>query len=484
MRPIIFAQDAPAGTRNANLSASRLRQDSPSANAWREFRQPMLRPNILVLGGGSAGLIAAITFKRLVPALEVRLVRSPEIGIIGVGEGTTPVFPAHLHSYLGLPPREFYLRAQPTWKLGIRLLWGARGDFSYTFDSQLGWRWGDLARNNGFYCDADMSDIGLYSALMKRNRVFPLGASGKPEVTLTSYAYHVENLKLVSYLEWQATRLGVVITDGTVRQAGCEGENITHLELESGERIEADLYVDASGFRAKLIGEALKEPYLDYSGTLFCDRAVIGPRLRERNEPIRPYTTAETMNHGWCWRIDHEQHVNRGYVYSSAFVSDDEAEAEFRRKNPKVRDVRLVRFRSGRYRRSWVGNVVAVGNASGFVEPLEATALMVLCNQCATIVKGFLDSLGDPPPTLIRLYNDFLGRHWDETRDFLALHYRFNTMLDTPFWQHCRANTPLHGAQPLVDFYVENGPSLLAKGNRSGRAVSSAWKAITRCSWA
>ena len=425
----------------------------------------MLKSDILVLGGGSAGLVAAITLKRILADVTIRLVRSREIGIIGVGEGTTPFFPKHLHTFLGLPPKDFYQRAQPTWKLGIRFLWGARGEFNYTFDNQLDWRWNDLARNNGFYCEEDVSDAGLFSALMKRNKAFPLGAGGKPEVPFTSNAYHIENVKLVNYLEWQAARLGVEITDGTVRAAGCDGENITHLDLESGERIEADLFVDASGFHAKLIGETLKEPFIDYSDTLFCDRAVIGPRLRERNEPIRPYTTAETMNHGWCWRIDHENHINRGYVYSSAFVSDVEAEAEFRRKNPRVRDVRVVRFRSGRYRRAWVGNVVAVGNASGFVEPLEATALMVLCNQCATLVKGIVDCLGDPSPTLIKLYNEFLGRHWDETRDFLALHYRFNTMLDTPFWQHCRADTPLHNVQPLVDFYSENGPSLLAKSN-------------------
>lgn len=423
------------------------------------------RSNILVLGGGSAGLIAAITLKRVLPGLDVRVVRSREIGIIGVGEGTTPIFPAHLHKFLGLPPKDFYQRAQPTWKLGLRLLWGGRGDFNYTFDSQLGCRWVDLARNNGFYVDEDCSDAGLYSALMKRNKVFALGANGKPEISFTAHAYHIENVKLVNYLEWQATKLGVEITDGTVREAGCEGENITHLDLESGERVEADLYIDASGFHAKLLGETLKEPFLDYSDTLFCDRAVIGPRLRERTEPIRPYTTAETMDHGWCWRIDHEHHINRGYVYSSAFVSDADAEAEFRRRSPKVGEVRIVRFRSGRYRRAWVGNVVAVGNASGFVEPLEATALMILCNQCATLVKGFIDCLGEPNPTLVKLYNDFLGRHWDETRDFLALHYRFNTKLDTPFWRHCRAETPLHDKQALVDFYEENGPSLIAQGN-------------------
>ena len=425
----------------------------------------MPQSDIVVLGGGSAGFIAAITLKRLLPQLSVRVVRSKELGIIGVGEGTTPYFPKHLHTFLGLPPQDFYHRAQPTWKLGLRFIWGARGEFHYTFENQFSLRWKDLLRNNGFYCDDDIWDFGLFSALMKRNRAFPPGPNGRPEIPFTTTAYHIENAKLVGYLEWQAMKLGIEITDGTVRNVGRDGENVTHLELETGDQIQGEFFVDASGFHAKLIGETFQEPFIDFSDALFCDRAVIGPRLRDRNEPIRPYTTCETMNHGWCWRIDHEQHINRGYVYSSHFVSDEEAEREFRRKNPKVKDVRIVKFRSGRYRRAWIGNVVAVGNASGFVEPLEATALMILCNQCAILGKGLLDSLGDPPPTLVALYNDFLGRHWDETRDCLALHYKFNTLMDTPFWQHCRANTPLRSAQRLVDFYIENGPSILADGN-------------------
>lgn len=419
--------------------------------------------SIVVLGGGSAGLIAAITIKRIVPGLDVRVIRSREIGIIGVGEGTTPYFPGHLHQFLRLPPKDFMERAQPIWKLGIRYFWGSRREFNYSFDRQTDWRWPDLPRNNGFYCDSDFADASQMSALMDRNKVFVRDAQGRPEITVAMAAYHIENVKLVDYLEWQALQLGVTVTDGTVRDAGYEDGKVTHLQLESGERVTADLYVDASGFHAKLIGQTLNEPFLPYSDTLFCDRAVVGPRDRDDGEPIQPYTTAETMDHGWCWRIDHEQHINRGYVYSSAFVSDEDAEAEFRRLNPKVKATRLVRFRSGRYRRFWVGNVVAVGNAAGFVEPLEATSLMILCLQCRTLVEGLVDSLGEPPPTLVGLYNEFISRQWDEIRDFLAIHYRFNTRRDTPFWQHCRNETPLHGAARLVDYYRENGPSLLAK---------------------
>ena len=123
---------------------------------------------------------------------------------------------------------------------------------------------------------------------------------------------------------------------------------------------------------------------------------------------------------------------------------------------------RVVKFRSGRYARNWVGNVVGIGNAVGFVEPLEATALQVICVEASTLADSLIVSLCAPTPTLIQLYNDYNARAWDDIRDFLAIHYKFNTRLDTPFWRACRNDTALHGAQFLVDFYKENGPSIVA----------------------
>src|SRR5436190_6508815 len=137
--------------------------------------------------------------------------------------------------------------------------------------------------------------------------------------------------------------------------------------------------------------------------------------------------------------------------------------AEFLRKNPKVATrPRVVKFRSGRYARIWVGNVVAVGNATGFVEPLEATALQVICVEASTLADSLLDSLCEPTPTLVSLYNRYNGDQWDDIRNFLAIHYKFNTRLETPFWRACRSDTALHGAQAIVDWYRENGPSVLA----------------------
>jgi tryptophan halogenase len=133
------------------------------------------------------------------------------------------------------------------------------------------------------------------------------------------------------------------------------------------------------------------------------------------------------------------------------------------RKNPRIaNEPRVVKFRTGRYARNWVGNVVGIGNSVGFVEPLEATALQVICVEASTLADRLIDSLCAPTPTLIQLYNNYNAQAWDDIRDFLAVHYKFNTRIDNAFWQAARNDTKLHDAQFLVDFYKENGPSVVA----------------------
>jgi tryptophan halogenase len=166
------------------------------------------------------------------------------------------------------------------------------------------------------------------------------------------------------------------------------------------------------------------------------------------------------MDAGWCWQIDHESRINRGYVYSSNFISDADAEAEFRAKNPRVGPTRIVKFKSGRYERGWVKNVIAIGNASGFVEPLESTSLAAICSQAQAVAETLKICDGFLGPCLIRQYNKRNARSWDAIRQFLAVHYKFNTRLDTPFWQACRSDVDLCGAAEIVEYYQENGPNV------------------------
>jgi tryptophan halogenase len=419
--------------------------------------------SVVVLGGGSAGLLAALSLKASLPKLELRVIHSREIGIIGVGEGSTADLPNHLHGFLGIDPADFHKRARPTWKLGAHFLWGPRPAFDYTFTRPLATMVAGLPRPLGFYAWDNCDSLDAAAALMHESKAFLRLVNGAPLVPRT-VAYHMENADFVSALEFYGHARGIVFSEGKVKQVERNGEGIAALVLESGERITADLFVDASGFRSALLGEALAEPFLSYGDALFCDRAVAGGWERT-SEPVLPYTTAETMDAGWAWRIEHERHVNRGYVFSSAFLSDDEAEAEFRRKNPKAGKTRIVQFRSGRYARSWVKNVVALGNSSGFVEPLEATALFVICNAARALAIALSDSECDPQPSMRDVFNSTVNRMWDEVRDFLAIHYRYNTRLNTPFWQHCWRETALHGAQRIVTFYEENGPSMSFAGD-------------------
>jgi len=423
----------------------------------RIFSGPMIQ-TVLVLGSGSAGLIAALSLKRKLPRLKVRIVRSPELGVIGVGEGTTPNFPRHLFEYLGIPVQRFYELAEPTWKLGIRFLWGTRKRFDYTFGNQLDLHRPDLPMPNGFYCDGDFSCVDLPAAMMRAGRAFPRQADGKPDL-LPYFAFHVENKKFVEMLETVARESGVEIIDGKVTGSERGPRGIAAVHLEDGRKLEADFFVDSSGFHSELLGKALEEPFESFGSTLFCDRAVVGGWERTE-EPVLPYTTAEQMEAGWAWQIEHEHHVNRGYVYSSQVISDDAATEEFLRKNPKApQSPRVVKFRSGCYRRMWVDNVVAVGNAAGFVEPLEATALMIVCAHCQNLVNFLTHSRLEPTATMIALYNEITTGTWHETRDFLGLHYKINQAPDTPFWRHCRADTDLSGIGGLLEFYQENGPT-------------------------
>jgi tryptophan halogenase len=412
---------------------------------------------VLVLGGGSAGFLAAISLKIKLPDLQVTVVRSQAMGVIGVGEATTFAFPNYLHGKLRIDPGEFHRGAQPTWKLGIRFLnWGPRRHFDYTFRPQVTSRWKDLPKPNGYYCYDDIEYADLFPALMSHDKAFLRNQYGGPHIG-TDVAYHIENKTFVAYLEAYAARLGVVTHDDLVSDVKQDDAGITGLVLKSGRTETADLYVDCSGFASLLLTKTLHEPFVSFKPSLFCDRAIWGGWERT-DEPVRPYTTAEAMGAGWCWRIDHEFLINRGYVYSSGFLSDDEAEHEFRAKNPKVQTTKPVKFVTGRHERAWVKNVVGIGNAAGFVEPLESTSLGVICDGSDSLVNTLIECDRRPTPTALRQYNKRFGIKWDNIRGFLAVHYNFNTGMDTPFWRECRASCDLGPAAEIVEYYRENGP--------------------------
>jgi tryptophan halogenase len=415
--------------------------------------------HVLVLGGGSAGLLAAVTLKLGVPGLTVEMVRSPEIGVIGVGEGSTFGFSLYLHGLLRVDPAEFMREAQPSWKMGLRFThWGPRDHFHYSFTPCLTTSWPGLSRPVGYYCEQDFDYPNVMCGLMEHDRVFARQSDGTPEIG-HDFAYHIENRRFVAFMETYARRIGVVIHDDKVEHVNRNEVGIASLALKSGRVATADLFIDASGFVSLLLGKTLGEPFNSYSSTLFNNRAVVGGWPRT-SEVICPYTTCEAMSAGWCWQIDHPDYINRGYVYSSDFISDSDAEAELRAKNPLIEETRVVHFRSGRYERRWVGNVVAIGNAGGFVEPLEATGLMVICDQSSSLAQVLNDSGREPTASYVRLYNKRASAFWDGIRRFLGIHFKFNTRWQTPYWRACVADADLCGGEEIVEYFRQNGPSL------------------------
>jgi tryptophan halogenase len=420
--------------------------------------------SLLVVGGGSAGFLAAVTLKRRLARLPITVLRCQNSGLIDVEEGTTPNLGYHLHNYLGLDIKEFYHKVEPLWKLGIRFEWGPRPFFNYAFGFELDTQFQLLPHGTGFYLKdrQPFEATGIRTTLMNSDKVWPRQPNGWPVVLADEFGFHLQNDKLVGYLEGLAGQCGVTVLDGDITEVLQNEQGVTGVRLASGQTVEADFFVDASGLSSRLLGQALAEPFYSYEDSLFCDRALVGSWERTQ-EPIKTCTRAGTMTAGWSWQVEHERRLQAGYVYSSRFQSDAEAETEFRSAFPRVDATRLLSFRSGRREHFWVKNVAGVGDAALTVDPLEASALSTTCAHAQALANSLVDCELEPNRTMIFNYNRHLIRPADSLRDFLAVHYRFNSRIDSPFWRECQAKVQLHWAEKIVSFFKENGPSILGR---------------------
>ena len=420
--------------------------------------------SVLVIGGGSAGLLAAVTLRIRLPQMPITVIRPKDRGILWPGDGASPTLALHLHHYCKLDIATFYRLVEPMWKLGVRFEWGPRPFFNYVNGFELDTQYGLLPRGTGYYIDdtEPFEATGAKSELMNANKVWLRQPDGWPHIVAEELGYHIDNEKLIGYLQSMVEQRAVPIIDDEILEVTRDDGGITGVRTEAHDTLSADLYVDATGTRSQLLGDALNEPFISYDDALYCDRAVVGGWTRGE-EPVKPYTTAQTMPAGWCWQIEHEHRIDRGYVYSSRYLADDQAQAEFRAANPKMTDACMVSFRSGRRQRYWADNVVGIGAAAAFVDPLEATDLATTCVQAQMLAETLADCDAQPNPSTIFNYNRLHARSMDSVRDFLAVHYRFNTRLDTPFWRECRAQVALHGAEDIVMYFQANGPSVVAR---------------------
>ena len=407
--------------------------------------------SIGILGGGTAGYLSALALRKTHPQLKITLIESTKIPVIGVGEATTPLMPQFLHADLGLDIHEFFRTVQPTFKLGIQFQWGGadQDHFNYPFGS-------NQVLEAPLY-DGHIRNCSLQSMLMSANRL-PVykDADGNWKSRLgRETAYHLDNRRFVAYLKRQAERSGVQHLDTRIADVELtqDGEEVRALISEDGARYSFDFYLDCSGFRALLLNK-LGSPFVSYSDSLFTDSAIVAS-VPNRGL-IRPHTVAEAMSAGWCWNTPMREADHRGYVFCSAFQDAESAAREMRRLNPAMGEWRLIRFQAGRRQHFWKGNVAALGNAYGFVEPLESTALHLLIRQIGMLLRAFPLRKGERgmAAVLNRRSNDF----WDYLRWFLAIHYRFNRKMDTPFWRHCRESADVSSHAELIESFRERGP--------------------------
>jgi tryptophan halogenase len=401
---------------------------------------------VVVVGGGTAGWMTAAALAKLLPArASVHLVESEAIGIVGVGEATLP----HIRGFndrLGIDEADFMAATRATFKLGIEFRgWGQQGD-SYihpfgTFGNGRGdvdfhHYWSRLSQEAD--CAPPIGDYSMAVVMANMNR-FAHPHSDRDRIESTfDYAYQFDATLYAPYLRRVAEHLGANRTEGRIVDVELDGESgeVRAVILQSGERIEGDLFVDCSGFVSLIIGKALGEPFEDWSQWLLCDRAVAMP-CRAATE-LSPYTSVIAMPSGWRWRIPLQHRTGNGYVYSSAFASDDEAREQLIGEvdGEPIAEPRVLKFKAGRRTRSWVANCVAVGLSSGFLEPLESTSIYLIQAAITGLVELFPDRHVSPIER--DEFNRLIDLEYDRIRDFLILHYYANQRSGMPFWDHVR----------------------------------------------
>ena len=393
---------------------------------------------VVIAGGGTAGWMAAALMARTIgKVVDITLVESEEIGTVGVGEATIPPLVTYLRM-LKLKEQEFMAATQATFKLGISFEnWKDKGEkYIHSFGSTGTDHWSagflhfwmkDRERGSktefGDYClELVAAQHGKFAHLPKQG---------------LNYAFHIDATLFAGLLRKYGEELGVRRVEGKIVDVSTHPETgfVESLSLESGQVVEGDLFIDCTGFRGLLIEQTLKTGYEDWSHWLPCNSAV-ALQTDAIIEAI-PYTRAIAHHAGWQWRIPLQHRVGNGLVYCSEYMSDDEAKAYLlknitggHRGKPRV-----LKFRTGRRRKHWNKNVVALGLASGFVEPLESTSIHLIQQGMIRLLQLFPHT--GIKQTDIDEYNTQSQVEIEYIRDFIILHYKVTNRQDSPFWKQC-----------------------------------------------
>lgn len=404
------------------------------------------RLEIVIAGGGTAGWLAAATLSRFLGnTASITLVESDEIGTVGVGEATIPQI-HNLLNGLGLDQREFLQRTNASFKLGIEFVdWLRQGESYIHSFGQVG-RGVGLIQFRQLWLRARAlgvaGDYGEYSYNVEAARQgrFGLGERPNQSVPDLAYAYHLDATLLAAMLRDYAIEKGVVRIEGrinTVDRDAATGD-LTALRLDGERSVAGNLFIDCTGFRSLLLGEALGVPFVDWSHWLPCDTALAVPTKSGPN--FRPYTQSIARPAGWQWRIPLQHRTGNGHVFCSSFMSQDEAHALLvaNLEGEMLAELRPIRFTTGHRQQFWSHNCIALGLAAGFMEPLESTSIHLVQSGIGRLLNLLSRDLSKID-TAQASFNRLSEIEWQRVRDFLILHYVANDRVGDPFWDHCRA---------------------------------------------
>ncbi len=393
---------------------------------------------VVVAGGGTAGWVAAAALsKRLQGLIEVVLIESEEIGTVGVGESTVP--PVQLfHNLLGIDEQEFMKATDATFKLAISFEnWGQTGD-QYFHPFGVTGKGSFLTDFQHYYLhgltlgvDAPFGDYCYELQAAKQHKF------GKTDKSNINYAYHLDAGRYARFLRKFSEDLGAVRIEGKIAQVQQHvNGDIRSLVLESGQEITGDLFIDCTGFRALLIEQTLNTGYDHWDHWLPCNKAVVVQT--EPGPNIHPYTRAIAHDSGWQWKIPLQHRGGNGLVYASDYLSDEKAKQRLLDglEAPALFEPRVLSYQTGRRKKLWNKNCVAIGLSSGFIEPLESTSIFLFMSGIIRLLRLF--PFNGVTPALMDEYNQQSITEVEKIRDFIILHYHQTERSDSPFWDYCR----------------------------------------------